>query len=327
LIINDLSASNIKKLNLVLLILVTSLILIATIFLPFFGFLWLALLPIPTALLLLSGRKRDSAICAVLGTAPLFFLNYMLAITVAASIVAVSFIYKIYIDRDKSTLFAVGNIFLAFLGIAILYILISSVLGGINVVSEFFKSYNGYIDNLQNDIVIKKYGSLIAMDEVQFNSAIKQSQKLLKFIPYLLPGIWIACCVCSSIINYFISSIVFKKQGINIKSSLAFKKWDIRWYYCWGIIIGLTLILIPNFNASLGMLVDVVGYNFLIVFGFLYSVVGVSVIWGIFDRFNVPIMWRIIIFIIFGMFVAFIFILPVIGLIDIWANFRKLDRG
>jgi len=251
----------------------------------------------------------------------------MLAITVAASIVAVSFIYKIYIDRDKSTLFAVGNIFLAFLGIAILYILISSVLGGINVVSEFFKSYNGYIDNLQNDIVIKKYGSLIAMDEVQFNSAIKQSQKLLKFIPYLLPGIWIACCVCSSIINYFISSIVFKKQGINIKSSLAFKKWDIRWYYCWGIIIGLTLILIPNFNASLGMLVDVVGYNFLIVFGFLYSVIGVSAIWGIFDRFNVPIMWRIIIFIIFGMFVAFIFILPVIGLIDIWANFRKLDRG
>jgi len=300
LIIDDLSTSNIKKLNLALLILVTFLSMIATIFLPFFGFLWLAVLPIPTALLLLSGRKRDSAICAVLGIAPLFFLDYILGIV---------------------------NIFLAFFGIAILYILIASVLGGINVVTEFFKSYSGYIDNLQNDIVIKKYASLVAMDEVQFNSVIKQSQKLLKFIPYLLPGVWIVCCICSSIMNYFVSSIVFKKQGINIKSSLAFKKWDIRWYYCWGIIIGLILVLIPNFNASLDMFVDVAGYNFLIVFGFLYSVIGVSVIVGIFDRFNIPIVWRIMIFIIFGMFVVFIFILPVIGLIDIWANFRKLDRG
>jgi len=327
LIIDDLSTSNIKKLNLVPLILITFLTLIVTIFLPFFGFLWLALLPVPTALLLLSGRKRDGAICAVLGIAPLFFLDYVLGIAVAALIVAVSFIYKIYIDRDKSVLFAVGNIFLAFFGIAILYILITSVLGGINVVREFFKSYNGYIDNLQNDILIKKYSSLMAMDEVQFNSAIKQSQKLLKFILYLLPGIWVVCCLCSSIINYFISFTVFKKQGINIKSFLAFKKWDIQWYYCWGIIIGIILVLIPNFNASLDILVDAVGYNFLIVFGSLYSIIGVSVIWGIFDRFNVPIVWRIIIFIIFGMFIAFIFILPVIGLIDIWANFRKLDRG
>jgi len=327
LIIDDLSTSNIKKLNLALLILVTFLSMIATIFLPFFGFLWLAILPIPTALLLLSGRKRDSAICAVLGIAPLFFLDYMLGIVALVLIAVVSSIYKIYIDRDKSALFAVGNIFLAFFGIAILYILIASVLGGINVVTEFFKSYSGYIDNLQNDIVIKKYASLVAMDEVQFNSVIKQSQKLLKFIPYLLPGVWIVCCICSSIMNYFISSIVFKKQGINIKPSLAFKKWDIRWYYCWGIIIGLILVLIPNFNASLDMFVDVAGYNFLIVFGFLYSVIGVSVIVGIFDRFNIPIVWRIMIFIIFGMFVVFIFILPVIGLIDIWANFRKLDRG
>ena len=326
-IIDDLNTSNIKKLNLALLILVTFLSMIATIFLPFFGFLWLAILPVPTALLLLSGRNKDSAICAVLGIAPLFFLDYMFGIAAVVLIAAVSFIYKIYIDRDKSALFAVGNIFLAFFGIAILYILMASVLNGINVVSEFFKIYSGYIDNLQNDIVIKKYASLMAMDEVQFNSAIKQSQKFLKFIPYLLPGTWVVCCICSSIINYFISFIVFKKQGINIKSSLAFKKWDIKWYYCWGIIIGLILILIPNFNASLDMLADVAGYNFLIVFGFLYSVIGVSVIVGIFDRFNVPIVWRIMIFIIFGMFVAFIFILPVIGLVDIWANFRKLDRG
>ena len=319
--------NNIKKLNLALLVLVTFLALATATFLPFISFLGLAVLPIPAALLILSGRKRDSIICTILGIAPLFFFDYVLAIVIISLITAISFVYKIYVDRNRSVSFAVSNVFLAFLGIVMLYILVISVLGRVNFVNEFLKSYNGYIDNLPNDLIMKKYISIMGMDEAQFNSVLKQSQNFLRFIPYLFPGIWVVYCMSSSVINYFISYTVFKKQGINIKPFVSFKKWDIAWYWCWGIIIGLVLILLPHFNPTMDVLIDVVGFNLLIIFGLLYSVLGVSVIWGIFDRFKVSIMWRTFFFILFGLFIGFIIILPIIGLVDVWVNFRKLKRG
>ena len=318
---------NIKKLNFALLVLVTFLALVTAIFLPFIGFLGLAVLPIPATLLIISGRKRDSIICIILGVAPLFFFDYILAIVIIPLVIAISFIYKIYIDKNRSVLFAVSDIFLAFLGIAVLYILVVSILGKVNFVSEFLKSYNGYIDNLQSDLIVKKYISSMGIDEAQFNYVLKQSQDFLRFIPYLFPGFWIVYCMSSSVINYLISYTVFRKQGINIKHFAAFKKWDIAWYWCWGIIIGLVLVLVPHFNPTLDIIIDVVGFNLLIIFGLLYSVLGVSVVWGIFDKYKVSIMWRTFFFILLGLSISFIIILPVIGLLDVWVNFRKLNRG
>jgi len=71
----------------------------------------------------------------------------------------------------------------------------------------------------------------------------------------------------------------------------------------------------------------VLGFNLVIIFGALYTVLGISVLWGIFIRFKLALVVRIIItaFLLFFFGIALI-VVPLIGLIDIWVNFRKLKR-
>ena len=71
-----------------------------------------------------------------------------------------------------------------------------------------------------------------------------------------------------------------------------------------------------------------VGFNLIIMSGALYSILGISVLWGIFGRFKLGLLIKVIIiaFLLFFFIVA-LFIFPLLGLIDIWANFRKLKRN
>lgn len=324
---DNLNSYNNKKLNLALLILFTFLALVFTIFLLPLSFLGLAVLPIPATLLILSGRKRDGIFCAILGSLLLFFFDYVLAVVIITIIIGISFIYKVVIiDKNKGIFFSIGSIFLVFCGAVVLYILIMSIFSRYNFVKEFLEGYNSYIDNLPDDPLIKKYSNLMFVEGAQYNAILKQTQNFLRFIPYLFPGIFGVYFIISSVINYSAGCVVFRKYGINIKPLPAFKDWDIGWYYCWGVIVGLVLVLIPPFNQDMDVLIDVIGFNLLIVFGFVYSVLGASVIWGIFNRFKISVLWRFIIFILFGLSIGFILVLPIMGLLDIWINFRKLDR-
>jgi uncharacterized protein YybS (DUF2232 family) len=111
-----------------------------------------------------------------------------------------------------------------------------------------------------------------------------------------------------------------------LKELPLFKTWDIPWYYVIGLIIGLILVIIPDFNKSYDFVFDVVGINLLVVFGILYTIIGFAVLWGIFDRFKMPVSWRVLIIILVSFFSMFLIIIPILGIIDIWLNFRKLER-
>jgi hypothetical protein len=56
-------------------------------------------------------------------------------------------------------------------------------------------------------------------------------------------------------------------------------------------------------------------------------VLGTAVLWGLFDKFKVRISVRVIIIVVMFLLFGFGAVLPVVGLIDIWANFRKLVRS
>ena len=46
-----------------------------------------------------------------------------------------------------------------------------------------------------------------------------------------------------------------------LKELPLFKTWDIPWYYVIGLIIGLILVIIPDFNKSYDFVFDVIGIN------------------------------------------------------------------
>jgi uncharacterized protein YybS (DUF2232 family) len=323
---DNLSNNKIKKLNLALLALFTFLSLVIVFIVPFIGIIGLAILPIPATLLVISGRIRDAIISAVLGVILLFFLNYILAIIIIIIIIAVSFSYKFYIEQNKSIKFIIVRILIIFLAAGFLYIVIVSAVNRVNFIRETLNSYNNYIDNISSNSILKDYAGLMMVDSVQFESVLSQTQYVMRFIPYLLPGIFIVCLTSIGIINYQFSHTILKKYDTKIKPLPLFKNWDIPWYWCWGIILGLILILIPSFNSSIDKLIDVVGFNLLIIFGMLYFVLGVSVSWGLFERFKIGMVWRVVILIVISLFMGLIIILPIMGLFDTWINFRRLKR-
>jgi uncharacterized protein YybS (DUF2232 family) len=131
----------------------------------------------------------------------------------------------------------------------------------------------------------------------------------------------------ASLINYIASTSILGRYDIKLNVLPKFKEWDISWYWCWGIILAIVLVIIPQMNSRYDVLIDVTGYNLIIIFGSLYLVLGVSTLWSIFERFNLTAFWRYFILFVIILTPGFILVLPVIGLLDIWANLRKLNRG
>jgi uncharacterized protein YybS (DUF2232 family) len=142
----------------------------------------------------------------------------------------------------------------------------------------------------------------------------------------LLPAFGVVFLGIVSVINYYVSSIIFKRYNINIKQMPKLQYWDLEWYFCLGIIAGIILI-IPKFSTSLNNIIVISGYSLIIIFGILYLILGIAVIWGIFDRFNTQNSLRYIILALIVFIPGLMLLLPLLGLIDIWANFRKLNRS
>jgi len=324
---DNLNNTKAKKLNLVILTLITTISLVFIAYMPFFGIIGLALIPVPATLLVLSGRIRDGIICAVISCIILLLLDYILAPIAIILIVAVSFIYRRFIGKNKSKIFIVTSVFSVFCGAVLLYVVLASAVSRINFIGEILKNYNVYVDQIADDRLVLGYADLLSIEQSQLDSIIQQTQDILRFFPYVVPGFLIVSFVMASVINYIASSKMLKKYNVDIEPFLSFKEWDLPWYYCWGAIIGLVLVLIPSTGSNIDLIIDIAGFNLLVVFGLLYLVLGISVLWGIFERFKVSIILRIIILVIVGLFIGFaIFILPFLGLIDIWVNFRKLKR-
>jgi len=324
---DNLNNTKAKKLNLVILTLITTISLVLIAYMPFFGIIGLALIPVPATLLVLRGRIRDGIICAVISCIILLLLDYILAPIAIILIVAVSFIYRRFIGKNKSKIFIVTSVFLVFCGAVLLYVVLASAVSRINFIGEILKNYNVYVDQIADDRLVLGYADLLSIEQSQLDSIIQQTHDILRFFPYVVPGFLIASFVMASVINYIASSKMLKKYNVDIEPFLSFKEWDLPWYYCWGAIIGLVLVLIPSTGSNIDLIIDIAGFNLIVVFGLLYLVLGISVLWGIFERFKVSIILRIIILVIVGLFIGFtIFILPFLGLIDIWVNFRKLKR-
>ena len=323
----NLKKTEINKLNLALFILYTFLALVA-VFIPMLGVAGIILLPIPATILIAGERIRDGIICAIVGCIALVFMDFSLMLVMAILVIAISFIYKGSIGKDRSKLFTIGYIFTVFCIAAVLYILINSLVYRINFIDEFIKNYNASIDIIFGDEFFLAYTGLFPADESQLKSILEQLRNILEFMLYIVPGFSIFLCFFISVINYMATSRVLVKYGINLEPLKSFKDWDVPWYYCWTVIVGLILVLIPFNNQSLDNIANITGFNLLIIFGSIYFILGISVIWSLMEKFKVSLAWRIIIFILIALFLGFmIFILSFMGLIDVWVNFRKLERG
>lgn len=320
---------NMPKSNLFKLILYTILafvIFALSIFVPFLGILGLALISIPSIKLMLEGRIWESIICALIGSSFLFFIDWILPLFFSILIIGMSFIYLFCFKKNKNPFLVVILNGILFIILIAIFLIILSIIKRQNILISFMNYYKETINTFPNSPFIKQYMQLMSINETQFNALYEQTKNILLFLPYVIPGLLLVYVFLSSIINYYWSLLIFKKDKIILRGLPLFQTWDLPWGFVSGIILGLILIMIPHFNKYYNFIFNVVGINLLIIFGLIYSILGFSVLWGIFDKFHVLILWRILIIILISFFPILIILIPVIGIIDVWANFRKLER-
>ncbi len=324
--LNNLNQQKSNFLRMILLSILAFVTLIISMFIPVVLVVSLAIITIPSVKLMLEGRMWESIFCSVIGSSVLFFVDFTIPVFFMILLVCTSFIYLYSFRSFKSPFKIIVLNSVAFIFIIILYILILSLITQQNIVVEFLDSYKKIIDDLPNNPLIQRYAQLMAISNDQVKQLFEQSRGFLNMFPYIVPSFVIFFIFASSLLNYYWSILIFKKSGLMLKELPLFKTWDIPWYYVIGLIIGLILVIIPDFNKSYDFVFDVIGINLLVVFGILYTIIGFAVLWGIFDRFKMPVSWRVLIIILVSFFSMFLIIIPILGIIDIWLNFRKLER-
>jgi len=331
---DNLSGINTKKFNIWLFILLTFLALMATLLIPGLGLLGAALLPVPASLMVIMGRVRDGIICAAVPCLILFLFGYILPPVMIAFIVVVAFSYRYAVEKRWLAWRTIGAVFASFIGAVILYLILYMLFYGFGSLAEISGTYDAYIESMGDDPVFSSYAAIMMADGPELDAVLEQTQSLLLFLPRILPGIIAVSFALISLVNYVVSANIFKRNEIDIKPFRPFIAWDLPWYYVWGVILGLILVLVPEMGgtidgspAFIDRAVDVLGFNLVIIFGSLYAVLGISVLWGIFARFKLGLLIRVIIIAVLWFFFGIaLFIFPLMGLIDIWANFRKLKR-
>ncbi|HHT79121.1 MAG TPA: DUF2232 domain-containing protein [Actinobacteria bacterium] len=297
-----------------------------SIFIPFIGIIGLALITIPSVRMMLEGRIWESILCSVLGSSVLFVFDIKTPFLFLALLISVSFIFRFCFLRNKGPFLTIALSGMVFIGLLIIYIVYITVFENPDFIPGFLIGYKEAVASLPKDPIVQGYMKTMSITSEQMELVLTQAGSYLNKIPYLIPSMVIFYIFLSAFISYYWSMIIFRKNGIVLRGIPLFKTWDMPWYLIFGFIAGLILVLIPNFNSGFDFYFDVVGANILIIFGLSYTVIGFAVLWGIFDNLKIAHLWRILIIIAISFSMVLLIIIPIMGILDIWINFRKLER-
>jgi len=144
-----------------------------------------------------------------------------------------------------------------------------------------------------------------------------QMEESIKQIKLLLPAILLAASIFYTLMVYLATQLVLIRLGYSVPPLPKFSCWKLPWYCIWGIILGLFLSLwsLP--------LIRITGINMLVSFIILYGIQGFAIIFYFFNKYNIPKVLKVISVIILFQFLNLI---ALVGIIDTWFDFRKLER-
>lgn len=162
---------------------------------------------------------------------------------------------------------------------------------------------------------VKTYTDLGLTEMAAMASSIPDS--FIHYLTRLMPGIIVATSVTQAACCYGIArAVILKKQG-DAAGQTSLAAWHAPDSWVWGLIAALTFIVIPHETARL------TGWNLAIIFGVVYLAQGIAIVDHYLRRSRFKPFAR-------GLFIAFILAMPSIvfaialGIVDIWADFRKV---
>jgi uncharacterized protein YybS (DUF2232 family) len=145
-------------------------------------------------------------------------------------------------------------------------------------------------------------------------------EKLRSVIPGIMPGLLLLTMVNTVFFNMTLGQYLLRRKNQDLSPWPPFAEWRLPEQLVALVIVSGICILIPG-----GILRDI-GFNLALLSGSLYLFQGLAVLISLLNKWQAPLSVRILIFLLV-IFQAFgIIILVILGLADVWADFRK-DRN
>ncbi len=295
-------------------VLITCLILAASVLIPIVGIFCSLLLPLPTLYYRIKLGRAISALIPIIGLVVLMVAMNTFPFDIV--FVAVMFIIGFSLGELLESQFSIEKTMLltcalVFLGGAISLILFSAVTG-----HSLFAEFSQTVAH-NREFLLQLYRSMGMPAEgiPDFTRFIDEIQSILFKI---LPALMITTTLFVVWVNLLLGRFLLKSRHMGYPAYGRLNLWQAPDYLVWGVIgCGLLMLIPDNFSKTIGL-------NGLITLMMIYFFQGVAIVSFLFEKKQVPRFAKIMLYALL-ILQEVLLVVIVIGFIDVWANFRKLE--
>ena len=300
-------------------ILVAATLLLPTLFPEKIG--WLAsLVPLPIFYYLVILGKRRGAIpirngvLLAAGGALLSGTLPMLIFSLTLVPLGIALSYGVFARKSP-----VASGFIGFLVLAFVWFLYWSGLALLQHANPYTTLLAELDHGLSNGLILYEKSADLAPDTLE---SIRNAVQLLRvYIPKILPALMVSALLSTVWLNLLVGNWLLRKKGTDLTPWPEYDEWKVPDQFVWLVVLsGAMLLLLPQPLRTLGL-------NGLIVCCTVYFFQGLAIAASLLNRWSVPRLLRVLIYALIFIQTYGIIVLSFLGLIDVWADFRKLNQA
>lgn len=302
-------------------VLITSLIFVTPIFMPFLIFLWVLLMPLPILFYRAKLGRTNGAIVPAMSLMVITVITGGISIDMlfVAELMLTGFILGELIEMnfsvEKTVLYAccavllTGTVSLVFYG---------NVAGpGISaLISENVTKFFGELKTALNrgDLGISEEQTHLA-----FNILENTRRLMILMIPYL-PSLTISFTILIVWITLIIAKPILTKRGLFYPDFGQLNMWKVPEFLVWCVIGCGAALLLPNQTLK------VFAGNGLFILMTIYFLGGIAIVSFYFEKKQFPPMLRFFVYTLIALHHLVLLIVILLGFFDMWVNFRRLKN-
>lgn len=282
---------------------------------------WLA--PIPIAIICFrhgAGNALMTSVAAALGVG--MILGLFSGISVLTGITAIGIAVGLCLKKNYSDVKSVALVILGVLLSLAAVLLTGVVVSGISV-TGLGSDLLAMVDTSIEGAMEIYQASGLSTDQI--NTLGQMLAQLKDTLIRLFPAIFVIACSVVSALYVFLTKFIVRKMGFKFSEVEPFIKWRLPWTFIWGLISGLALLVVGNIIEQNTL--TYIGINLTFIFGFIYMVQGVSVIYSLMDKYKVSKIFKVFLVIMLFMLGEFQVMVAIFGLSDIWLDWRSRLSG
>jgi uncharacterized protein YybS (DUF2232 family) len=282
---------------------------------------WLSsLVPLPVFYCLVRlGIKNGSihvrnGILIASGAAVLFGSLPMLIF--ALTLVPVGIAFSTCVFNKKSP---VATGFIAFLVLALSWLLYWSGLALYLQTNPYAALLVELDKGLSSGLILYEESGELAPETLE---SVRRAVDLLRiYIPKILPAILLSALLSTVWLNLALGNWLLKKKDTKLTPWPEYQEWKLPDPFVWLVVLsGVMFLLLPQPLSMLGL-------NGLIVCSTVYFFQGLAIAASLLNRWSVPGLIRVPIYALIFIQTYGIIILSFLGMVDVWADFRKLNQA